>query len=285
MKRTQLLFIPSGLAGKLLAMGCVGLLALATGCTTEKTVNPKQVALTQQPVLDPKLKKEDFAFPSRPPRLSQGQKIFNQNCASCHTGGTANYSKIKSQKPIDQYLLLTRGDNNHPVFKNMTRDQRWEAVFYYRYIAGEGKFTRKKAEVDSIFGANCAVCHGSKGFADGPLYTGHASAHELGMAPVKNAFYPPPANFHSYGRMYNRTNDQLVKFINEGIYPSAMPSWKGRVDKDRGFVFDDPLILDLVKVVRSFGYENDLPASQDPFQQGGSANRADASAKSENAAQ
>ena len=67
------------------------------------------------------------------------------------------------------------------------------------------------------------------------------------------------ANFHSYARMYNRADDQLVKFITEGVYPSAMPSWKGREDKDKNVVFDDPLILDLVKYVRAFAYENDLP--------------------------
>jgi len=237
----------------------VALVTMAlSGCSQQEVhVATKHAVLTQEPVLDPTLMKEDFSFPSRPPRLSRGKIVFTQNCLVCHTGGMS-YDKIKETRPIDTFLMLTRGDHGHPSFKDkLTRDERWEALFYARYLAGESNIHNK--DVAAIFGSNCAVCHGAKGFADGPLYTGHASAHELGMAPVKGAFDPPPANFHSYARMYNRTDDQLVKFVTEGVYPSAMPSWKGREDKDKNVVFDDALILDLVKYVRTFAYENDLP--------------------------
>ncbi len=247
---------------KSMQLGLVGLMLLAplTGCVaTEKKVSTKASLLTSEPVLDPKLVKEDFSFPSQPPQLSQGKVVFQQNCASCHGAGLS-YDKVKDQRPIDTFLMITRGDKGHPSFRGLTRDERWQAIWYARYLAGEADIKNK--DIAAIFGSNCAVCHGAKGFADGPLYTGHASAHELGMAPVKGAFDPPPANFHSYSRMYNRTDDQLVKFITEGVYPSAMPSWKGRVDRDKNVVFDDALIRDLVKYVRTFSYENDLPEGE-----------------------
>ncbi len=228
-----------------------------SGCVAKKDLSARK-SLISEPVLDPKLSKEDFAFPSRPPRLSRGKVVFEQNCASCHGMGSLTYDQIKDRKPIDQYLMLTRGEKGHaPGFRNLDRDARWEALFYARYLAGGAEI--KNDQIAEVYGSNCAVCHGTQGFADGPLYTGHASAHELGMAPVKNAFYPPPANFHSYSRLYNRTDDQLHKYIVEGIYPSAMPSWKGREDKDKGVVFDDALIRDLVLYVRKFAYEDDLP--------------------------
>jgi len=237
----------------------VGMALIYSGCASEESLNTK-AGFVQEPVLNPQLAKEDFAFPSRPPRLSHGKVVFEQNCAVCHHGNL-HYDKIKTERPIDTYLMLTRGDNNHPTFKNLDRDQRWEAVFYARYLGGEADIKNK--DIAAIFGSNCAVCHGTKGFADGPLYTGHGP-HELGMAPVKNAFEPPPANFHSYARMYNRTDDQMFKFISEGVYPSAMPSWKGREDKAKGVTFDDSLIHDLVKYVRQFSYENDLEVDPSP---------------------
>lgn len=246
------------------AMVLVGaLLVPLSGCVQKKDVSGQQDLLSQ-PTLDAAKSEADFSFPSQPPNLTKGKVVFEQNCATCHGAGgntTLSYAQISKTRPIDSYLMLTRGDNNHPKFnEKLTRDQRWEALFYTRYIAGEGQIQNK--DIAAIFGSNCAVCHGNKGFADGPLYTGHASAHELGMAPVKNAFEPPPANFHSYSRMYNRTNEEIARFIREGIYPSAMPSWLGREDKDKGVVFDEALITDLVKFVRTFGYDNvNLPES------------------------
>lgn len=253
--QTILRAITIPLSLNLLTIVAVAILFLA-GCTTQQQV-ANQASLIQEPVLDPKLAQEDFSFPSRPPRLSRGKTVFEQNCASCHTGPMST-AGMRSVRPIDTYLMLTRGDNGHPSFKTLSRDSRWEAVFYARHLAGESQIQTK--EIASLFGANCAVCHGSKGFADGPLYTGHASAHELGMAPVKVAFEPPPANFRSYARMYNRTDEELVKFIKEGVYPSAMPSWEGREDKAKGIVFNDVVIEDLVRYVRGFSYENDLEA-------------------------
>jgi hypothetical protein len=52
----------------------------------------------------------------------------------------------------------------------------------------------------------------------------------------------------------------MVKYIKEGVYPSAMPSWYGRVDTAKNVKFDDVLITDLMKYVRSFSYDDtDLP--------------------------
>jgi mono/diheme cytochrome c family protein len=235
----------------------VGTLA---GCATQEKQIKNAKTLVAVPELNKKLVEEDFAFPERPPRLSRGKVVFEQNCASCHAGKAMATEKMMASRPIDTYLFLTKGDGGkHPAFRQLTRDQRWEAVFYARHLAGESQIANK--DIAAVFGGNCAVCHGAKGFADGPLHSGHGSAHELGMAPVKNQFNPPPANFHSYARMYNRTNNELIKFIEEGLYPSAMPSWKGRADRDKNVVFDRATITDLVKYIRGFAYDYDLEAA------------------------
>lgn len=239
-----------GLASSVLL---VVLMLPLSGCVQEAEVTSNK-DLVKTPALNATLADQDFAFPSRPPRLSEGKKVFQQNCLTCHA--SFSYDKVRDVRPIDTYLLLSQGLNGHPSFKKLSRDQRWEAVFYARYMGGGADI--KTPGVDALFGANCAVCHGKKGDAEGSLHTGHGP-HELGMAPVKNAFYPPPANFTYYPRVYNRTDDQLVKHISEGVYPSAMPSFLGREDKAKGVVFTEPVIRDLVKYVRKFSYENDLP--------------------------
>jgi hypothetical protein len=110
--------------------------------------------------------------------------------------------------------------------------------------------------------ANCAVCHGKKGYGNGTLHTGHAHGDVEAGKVHGGLFQPPPANFNEYKRLYNRTDAQLAKYIYQGIYPSAMPPWYGLYDKDKDIVFDKELIWKLVRHVRSFGYENDLPEEE-----------------------
>jgi hypothetical protein len=158
---------------------------------------------------------------------------------------------------------------NHPDFKlKMTPDDRWAVIFYARYLAGAGdiKSPDPKTDVASIFGGNCAVCHGTKGRADGPLHTGKTGNHELHDAEIHHDFVPAPADFQQYSRVYNRTDAQLFRYICQGVYPSGMPSWYGNVnvDKDTGkvtYVFNDQLIWNLVRHVRTLAYRNDLPSN------------------------
>lgn len=230
-------------------------LCLFSGCETVKTVKPGS-ASTKIPVLNAVASKDDFAFPSVKPKLSIGKKLFIEKCT--HFPKWAISPEYVAQaKPIDQYLAMTHGE--YGCGSDMTRDQRWAVVFYSRYLAGDANI--HKDDIQKVFGANCAVCHGTKGQADGSLYTGHAN-HKLGMAPRKNAFSPPPANLTDYARMYNRSNVWLVKLINEGSYPSAMPPWRGWKNPSAGYEFDDALISDLVKYVRQFSYDNDLPLDE-----------------------
>lgn len=264
------------------------LMALISGCTgqTAKIGKANQPALLSEPVMDKTLAEQDFAFPSQPPSLMQGREIFQQQCVKCHAQSYWQGQKVKEDlaytTPIDLYLMLSTGKSpqvvmptaqrrqllpaSHMVFKDtLSHDARWAVIFYTRYLAGAGdiKSPDPKTDVAAIFGGNCAVCHGTKGQGDGPLYTGNPGNHELHKATQTNNFMPPPANFTQYNRLFNRTDAQLVKYICEGIYPSAMPAWYGNVnvDKDSGkitYAFDEKLIMNLMRHVRSLSYKNDL---------------------------
>lgn len=264
------------------------LMALISGCTgqTAKVGSAAQPGLLSEPVEDKTLAEQDFAFPSQPPSLMQGREIFQQQCVKCHAQSYWQGQKVKEDlaytTPIDLYLMLTTGKSpqvvlptqqrrqllpaSHMAFKDaLNRDGRWAVIFYTRYLAGAGdiKSPDPKSDVAAIFGGNCAVCHGTKGQGDGPLYTAKTGNHELHNGSQVQNFMPPPANFTQYNRLYNRTDAQLLKYICEGIYPSAMPAWYGNVnvDKDSGkitYAFDEKLIMNLMRHVRSLSYKNDL---------------------------
>lgn len=264
-----------------------------SGCV--RTVDEVSEKPFTQPVIDKRLSLDDFAFPSAPPSLAQGQKVFSQNCAACHAPAYWQQHKVQTDlaysTPIDFYLMLTTGEAppvTHPsderrdvlpkahadakgdkmTFRKLSRDDRWAAIFYARHLAGfddiafnndQGKKMSMSADV---FGGNCAVCHGTRGFADGFLATGRPSKHGVEGGKVHiGLFEPPPANFHDYRRMYNRTDAQLHKYISQGIYPSAMPRWYGRMDKGKHYTFNDDLIWKMARYVRQFSYNAaDLPA-------------------------
>lgn len=269
--------------------------ASVVGCSQPTQVKQAKKGLgysvTSAPVLSQSSSMLDFDYPSKPPSLKKGKEVFNNNCLQCHTGGSP-FSSTKAQKdflyatPIDMYLFLTTG--RAPVLKEetevrkqlvlsvnadahrfrdkLTRDERWAAVFYARYLAGGSDIshaaTDNNPDIAAVYGGNCAVCHGNLGHADGFLHTGHPSNHELAGAKIfGGVLYPPPARFTQYDRVFNRTDAQWFKYLVEGIYPSAMPAWLGNVDKDKNFVFDETLLWMLVKHLRSLALTNDLPGS------------------------
>jgi mono/diheme cytochrome c family protein len=266
----------------------LGFLALTlgiTGCAVVERPTTAVKVVAVQPTLTKLAAQDDFDFPSAPPKLSRGKNVYQANCAACHTASFWQQPKVRNDltfsTPIDGFLMLSKGAApkehfpsperrqvlpvKHPAFKDtLSRDDRWAALFYVRYLAGGSdiNYTSKEGkplDVASIYGGNCAVCHGKRGFADGPLHSGHASSHELqGAKTFTGLFQPPPANFHEYKRMYNRTDAQMYRYIVQGLYPSGMPPWLGRVDKEYNYVWDDKLIWMVVRHERTFAYDNDL---------------------------
>lgn len=281
-RKSSMLKLP--LFGRLGLFSLLLMLVFTAGCSTQSSVNP-QLTAAEGPIMDTRLAGQDFAFPSKHPSLMRGRTIFNQQCVQCHAPAFWQKPSVKENTafstPIDEYLMLTTGKapqvvmvndqrrqalpSLHKAFKNeLSRDERWAVIFYTRYLSGAGDMSSSGVDMAGVFGGNCAVCHGSKGQGDGFLHTGKTGNHELHDAIQVHNLQPAPANFQQYKRLYNRTDAQLLKYLCEGIYPSAMPAWYGNVnlDKDTGkptYVFDEQLLLNLVRYIRNWSYENDLP--------------------------
>jgi len=183
----------------------------------------------------------DFEYPTKKPSVAEGKKLFAKNCAECH-GGTErpNFSVnyVNSVSPSELFKVITT-DLKHPSFKDkLTIKERWDTVMYLRYaIFG---LPDDVEDIKTKFGGNCAVCHGTRGHADGSLHY---------------FLNPLPANFTQFNRLYEKTDETLFEEISNGIPWTAMPPWKNRVDKDKDFVFDDKFRWQLVKYVRHFSYE------------------------------
>lgn len=75
--------------------------------------------------------------------LTQGQQIFNENCASCHGGdgaglvlGSADFTDPRqtgSLAPRDLYQTITQGLGSMPAWQSrLSQDERWDVIDYLR---------------------------------------------------------------------------------------------------------------------------------------------------------
>lgn len=226
----------------------VGLVFSISSCSYNPAKSDKKTKKMQKILLDKKASLEDMDFPSHDPSIIKGKGVYAQNCAQCHGNKpNLNASYMRTRTPQEQYLFVTRGvdGKKHSFTSKLTREERWDALMYMRanilgYYPVAGA---QLAELDSIFGGNCAVCHGTRGHGDGPLH---------------KSLVPPPANFNDFSRLYTRSDDYLFDEISHGIAWTAMPAWKNRYDYDKGTYFDDNLRWKLVRYVRQFGFSQEV---------------------------
>lgn len=192
-------------------------------------------------------------FPTANPSVADGKVIYERlNCAQCHgiDGGGNNFqapsllndpAKVEADRtPIFQYQTLYYGVPgwDHPVLKDkVSRQEVWDLVFYVRSFSRPPLTAEELHKLGSVFGSNCADCHGVRGFGDGQL------AHNL---------EPLPANFHQYDRFFDRQDSMIYTHIAEGLYPAAMPSFYMRQDRLNGVVFDQQFITQMARYVRHF---------------------------------
>lgn len=198
----------------------------------------------------------DFVvYPDDRPSVPDGKFVWESaekgNCASCHgaTGAGGNGPALNDpaamaqKKPVEQYKFITFGkDPHHKMQDKLTNREIWNLVFYTRSLATPPLTTAEMDAVSPVFGANCAVCHGTKGDGDGPL------ARNL---------EPWPANFQTFSRFYDRSDNTLFDHIANGIKWEGMPNFLGKEDKKKNVKFDHAYIKKLVQYVRNFHVSNE----------------------------
>lgn len=199
---------------------------------------------------------DEIIYPDDTPSIPDGKVVWQeQNCAVCHaaTGagvpGKCNLDLTdkaygRKQKPVDQYEFLWFGKQgvDHPTMRGkISRREGWDLVFYSRSLSApplSATLTSKEQEgIEQVFGSNCAVCHGLKGYGDGDL------AHNM---------EPVPANFRQFNRFYDRSDDVLWDHIANGIKWEGMPNFLGKEDRAKNVKFDQEYIWKLVQYVRHF---------------------------------
>lgn len=216
-------------------------------------------------------------FPDSRPSVADGSVYWQKyQCASCHGvdgKGMAgkcdldltNAEIMRSRKPVDQYRAVAFGEGEifkepvlsagpvdgneeptlvrkfeHPAFNDqMTRRELWDLVFYSRSLSVPLLSKEEYDKITPVFGANCAVCHGTKGAGDGPLNKGLV-------------LQPTPANFNQFNRFYDRTDEQIWDHIANGIKWEGMPNFLGKEDKPKNVKFDADYIWKLVQYIRTF---------------------------------
>lgn len=195
---------------------------------------------------------EQVIYPDAPPSVPDGKVVWQKlNCAVCHgmdgkgMGGKCSmdlsdkYHMVKLT-PVDQYKFLVFGRpgvDHLSINKLITTREAWNLVFYVRSLARPPLTAKQLEEVSSVFGSNCAVCHGTKGYGDGP---------------VGRNFEPMPANFQNFPRFYDRSDFILWDHIANGIKWEGMPNFLGKEDKAKSVKFDQAYIWKLVDYVRHF---------------------------------
>ncbi len=200
-------------------------------------VNEKQ---TEAPV-------DYVVYPDDRPSIADGKILWEKNnCAQCHgaNGETAQGGKPAladklygaSRKPVEQYQSLTYKDP-HKLQTKLNSKEIWNLVVYARSLSNPPLSKEDMDYIAPVFGSNCAVCHGTKGDGEGPL------ARNL---------EPNPANFTTYRRFFDRTDDTLYDHIANGIKWEGMPNFLGKEDKKKNFKFDHDNIKKLVLYVRNF---------------------------------
>ncbi len=118
--------------------------------------------------------------------LTNGAKIFQTNCTSCHGANGAgqgelvlskqvgaipsflDWEAVSKQRPQEYFSIITNGklEKLMPPWKNaLTPAERWDVTMYVYTLRYNADQIARGAEV---YAAECAKCHGETGQGDGP---------------------------------------------------------------------------------------------------------------------
>ncbi|HEU5259890.1 MAG TPA: FTR1 family protein [Gemmatimonadales bacterium] len=186
-----------------------------------------RIAATTGGVLD--------AFPARPPALTRGAVVYQEQCTQCH-GAAGRGDGPKSQhlegpppasladrdvmsgvSPVDVYRKVTIGvaGTAMPEFEEtLTPEDRWAVATYVATLRADDRMVR---EGEGLYAVHCAACHGPVGGGDGPF------AASLSVRP------PALRDLAVQGRF---TDGELEQLISHGRPGTPMPGVARALDRD-----------------------------------------------------
>lgn len=246
MKWTRWGLVIAGLA-VLVACGRVPVSRGRTGPVTTSEANTISFEVPQENI------------PSLRPSADRGRDLYAQNCQRCHGADgrpsdaqAPDFSRddwLRHSYPPDQREFLAHGQipatdvrqagRVHNYGASLPLQAQWDVLSYCWYLSSGGADELRQTST-LVFGTNCNVCHGNKGFGNGFL------------APTME---PVPRNLSDYERWgMLRTNQEIYDNIYYGVHWSAMPPWRG--------VLGEQDLWKLVHFIRALQY--DLPESASP---------------------
>lgn len=185
-------------------------------------------------------------YPTTPPSISAGAKVYTANCVMCHgqkgDGKGASATGLKppasdfidsdhayGDPPQDWYVSIVQGHPGTamPSYQGkLSESDIWNVLFYARrFVTTPQKIVAGKA----LYAQSCAACHGDKGDGKGPL-----------GATLK----PPAADFTDAQMMAAHSSQELFDTASNG--KGAMPAFKSSLTDDQRW--------DLVNYLWTFVY-------------------------------
>jgi mono/diheme cytochrome c family protein len=223
----------------------LGLAVLLTACSLASDITPPPGSELPAPQATRPISVSPV-FPIVPPDLTNGAKIYNDECAQCHgvkgmgdgpqalqlsvpvaALGLSDFSRQFT--PAEWYTIVKQGNLERfmPAFANLSDRQLWDVVAYAMSLSAPQELV---TQGKTLYQENCAACHGLSGKGDG-----------IEATKLTNQ----PADFSDQSFMAKTSAASLFGTITNGRTPD-MPAFSGTLDENERWA--------LVAYLRSLTY-------------------------------
>lgn len=165
-------------------------------------------------------------LPTRAPDLAEGQRIYQQSCASCHgergLGDGPMAATIKPKPPaigsgkdmmgVSPSMIYRKmtvgvaGTAMAPFGATLTNEQRWNVVMY---LSALQHTPQQIVEGEGLYYQSCVTCHGVGGVGNGA---------------ITRALSTLPPDVGTFAWQVERSDSQMVAAIREGKATTPMPA-------------------------------------------------------------
>lgn len=137
-----------------------------SGCVSQTAADSAAASSAQVPTLA-------VSQPLVAPSLTDGQQLYQQYCASCHSisdGSAAPHlisvDWLKQTTPAEMYRYVTSGNSSEgmPAYASLTSSDRWDIVAYLLSLISP---VSEVSGTQLTYQNMCSACHGATGQGEG----------------------------------------------------------------------------------------------------------------------